>query len=358
MTDALSTSRPQLLYLVFGAETYHQEAVFSIASALACLRETPAAKLDIQVLTDNPEPYRRLPVKIVPLDKTTRERWSEPHGYHFRTKHAALRERLSHAETALLIDTDTFFRRSPIALFERIRPGTLLCNELYGAYGANRENLLYTALADILRERQLADDAMPTLNSGVIGLHRNDIGILDRSLALMDEYFPLARGAFTLEEFCLSLAAYRKLQVEQCTDLIHHYWSRKLLFRAKVSAWLTKHGAHPTSAAALDDCRQVTDRLPRPPGQRRLLYKTFTLALPKEQRQFFRELLYGCYPYNNEFDRACGPVWWDKAQQNLNERLGHALPPTQLESWLGSAVARFLLGPHRKTINAHLRRTT
>ena len=37
MNTASPTPRPQLVYLVFGAETYHQEAVFSIASALAHL---------------------------------------------------------------------------------------------------------------------------------------------------------------------------------------------------------------------------------------------------------------------------------------------------------------------------------
>ena len=74
---------PQLIYLVYGACTYHQEAIFSIASALAGLRKTPGQALDIQVFTDKPEHYRDLPVRVREFDESTRQRWIAPHGYHF-----------------------------------------------------------------------------------------------------------------------------------------------------------------------------------------------------------------------------------------------------------------------------------
>src|SRR5450830_465211 len=173
MNTVPPTSRPQLVYLVFGAETYHQEAVFSIASALAFLQETPDAAVDIQVFSDNPEPYRLLPVRVRPLDEATRKRWSEPHGYHFRTKHVVLRQVLKESPVALLIDTDTFFHHSPMTLFERVQPGTLLCNDFYSKYGDNHENILYTALHQRLLDMGVADDDMMNLNSGGIGLpHR------------------------------------------------------------------------------------------------------------------------------------------------------------------------------------------
>lgn len=349
-----STSRPQLVYLVFGSESYHQEAVFSIASALAWLRETPDAALDIQVFSDNPLPYEKLPVHVRPLDEATRRRWNEPHGYHFRAKHVALRTVLEESETALLIDTDTFFHCSPLKLFERVQPGTLLCNDYYTHYGNNKENLLYSALSATLKERGLADDQMMLLNSGVIGLHQKDAHVLDRSIALIDELFPSAQGAYTLEEFCLSVAAYRVLEVKKCPDLIHHYWSRKQLFRAKVKAWVSKHAAQPTSHAALDDTRRVSAQLPRPPRSQRLLYKLITLALPAHLRQFIREILYGCYEHPNEFDKACGPVWWDKALQNQQERIGTPVCRHLLEHWFTNRVVKLILGRRRIAIHDHL----
>ncbi|WP_297840684.1 hypothetical protein, partial [Pseudomonas sp.] len=291
MTTSSSTPQaPQLVYLVFGANTYHQEAVFSIASAIAGMRETPGQALDIQVFTDNPAPYVNLPVRIRPLDEETRAEWSAPHGYHFRTKHVALRNVLTESECALLIDTDTFFHCSPLKLFDRVKPGTLLCNAFGPRYGANKEVSLYAVLAERLGARGLTDDQMLLLNSGVIGLMREDAGVLDHSIAMMDEFYPEVTTSFNLEEFCLSVAVYRTKKVNECTDLIHHYWSRKQLFRAKVRAWLAKHGDTPLSHAALDDTRRVTTNLPRPPTWKRLMYKAATVGVPSTQRQFLREI--------------------------------------------------------------------
>ena len=354
MTTETSPPRPQLVYLVFGSQTYHQEAVFSIASALAWLRETPHANLDIQVFSDNPQPYEHLPVRVRPLDEPTRRRWNEPHGYHFRAKHVALRTVLEESEVALLIDTDTFFHCSPVELFNRVQPGTLLCNDYYTQYGTNKENVLYSALSSTLLSKGLADDQMLLLNSGVIGLHQQDAQVLDHSIALIDELFPMAQGAYTLEEFCLSVAAYRTMKVNKCPDLIHHYWSRKQLFRAKVNAWVVKHARNPTSQAALDDTRRVSAHLPRPPRAQRMLYKLITLALPKHLRQFIREILYGCYEHHNEFDNACGPVWWDKALQNQEERLGKPVTQHLLERWFNRELVRLILGSRRKAIQDHL----
>ncbi|NWC80260.1 hypothetical protein HX798_08130 [Pseudomonas putida] len=349
----LTPQRPQLVYLAFGPATYHQEACFSIVSALAHLGTAAGEAMDIQVYTDNPEPYGKLPVTVHLLDEATRKAWNEPHGYHFRSKHVVLRQVLQQHSQAVLIDTDTFFRKSPLKLFQRVKAGSLLCNAIGGRYGANQQCLLYQNLQNILQARGLADGQMPMVNSGVIGLTAEDAGILDHSIAMMDEFHPLVRTAYTLEEFCLAVAAYRKLALAECTDVIHHYWSRKAQFRAKIQAWLRKHADQPLSTAALADVLLVNDQLPRPPTLQRLGYKAMSLTLPSRERQFARELLYGSYPYPNEFDRACAPAWWDKALQNLNERYG-PMEPEQLRQCLRHPCLRLSLGAQRKEIEAHL----
>ena len=353
----LTPSRPQLIYLAFGSATYHQEACFSIVSALTHLDTAAGEAMDIQVYTDNPAPYGKLPVTVHLLDEATRKAWNEPHGYHFRSKHVLLRQVLQQHSQAVLIDTDTFFRKSPLNLFQRVKAGSLLCNAIGGRYGANQQCLLYQNLQNILQARGLADGQMPMVNSGVIGLTAEDAGILDHSIAMMDEFHPLVRTAYTLEEFCLAVAAYRKLALAECTDVIHHYWSRKAQFRAKIQAWLRKHADQPLSAAALEDVLLVNDQLPRPPTLQRLGYKAMSLTLPSRERQFARELLYGSYPYPNEFDRACAPAWWDKALQNLNERYG-PMEPEQLRQCLRHPCLRLSLGAQRKEIEAHLLQST
>lgn len=349
-------SRPQLVYLVFGPETYHQEAVFSIASALANSSQASEREFDIQVFTDNCAPYRDLPVRVRPFSDQLRQEWSGPHGYHFRCKHVVARTVLSESEKAILIDTDTFFHQSPMQLFDRVKPDTLLCNALTLRYSDCKETVLYTALAEKLAQRGLADDQMNLVNSGVIGLTHNNMHILDQSIALMDEFFELTPGAITLEEFCLGVAAYRSLKIEQCPDLIHHYWSRKQLFRAKVHAWVAKHARNPLCPKALDDTKNVTAHLPRPNTGQRLIYKMATLAVPKAQRQFVRELLYGCCKFPNEFDRACSQVWWEKAFCNANRRVKTPITAAQLQQWLEHWAVRRLLGHQRTAIYQHLTR--
>lgn len=350
MPQGHTATRPQLVYLVFGLPTYHQEAQFSIVSALANLRKTPGEALDIQVYSDNPEPYQHLPVTVHLLDAATREAWNQPYGYHFRSKHVVLRKVLANAPMAVLIDTDTFFHQSPIELFRRVAPGTLLCNAIGSNFGADKQCRLYKSLAPMLEARGLADQNMPMLNSGVMGLMQEDAPLLDQSIALMDEYYPHANGAYTLEEFCLAVAAYRRMQVNQCTDLIHHYWSRKQLFRAKIQAWLAKHQAAPLSDEALADVALVNAQLPKPPTLRRLGYKALSLTLPREQRQFLRELMNGCYEYPNEFDRACAPAWWEKALENANARHPDPLCHNKLQQWFERPGMRLSLGRKHGTV--------
>ncbi len=351
--------RPDLLlYLVYGADSYHQEAVFSIASALARLRDTPQAAVRIEVCADRAEPYAALPVRVRALDAATLDAWCAPHGYRFRAKHVALRRAFDGADPpparAILIDTDTFFHRSPAELFDLVRPGTLLCNHIGPRYGAHPENTLYRSLAKRLQARGLADDAMALTNSGVIGLAHDDRAVLDHALALMDEFHPHAEGAYTLEEFVLAVAAHAAgLALAECPTQIHHYWSRKQIFRAKIRAWLERHAAAPLAAGAVADIGEINARVPRPPLAQRLLYKLATGPLPAAQRQFARELLYGCYPHANAFDRACGPIWWEKAVTNLRER--GPVADADIVRWLQAPVLRGLLGSDLATVGAHLR---
>lgn len=84
------------------------------------------------------------------------------------------------------------------------------------------------------------------------------------------------------------------------------------------------------------------------------MYKSATLVVPQPQRQFVREVLYGCCEHPNEFDRACSPVWWEKAFSNAEHRLKKPIAPAQLRQWLDHWAVRRLLGRRRTAIYQHL----
>lgn len=339
---------PQLVYLAFGAETYQREAVFSIASALTHASQGRQPPFAIQVFTDNPAFYAKLPVTTRDIDPA----WRGPHDYHFRIKHVALQTVLQGSEKAVLIDTDTFFRTTPEALFQLIGPGRLLCNAISPPLA--QAQALPDTLAPHLCQRELVDPTFRQTNSGVIGLDQADNALLERSIRLMDELYPLAPQLYTLEELCLALAAHRRMQLFGCTDVIHHYWSRKAQFRAKINAWYNKHQHDPLSPQAMEDVLLVNDRLPRPPQPYRGWQKLLTLLAPRERRQFFREALYGCHDYGNEFDHACSSIWWDKALDNLMERQERPLNASEIRSWLGSPMLKQLAGRHYPAMHSHL----
>lgn len=340
---------PQLVYLAFGAETYQREAVFSIVSALAHLPGPVESRaFEIQVFTDSPGFYKQLPVRVRPIEPD----WDGPHHYHFRIKHASLQAVLREHDKAVLIDTDTFFRASPDRLFERVTTGSLLCNAIGIALGRSPE--LPERLLDYLKHHDLADPALHQTNSGVIGLVAADASLLEHSIRLMDELRPLVPDLYTLEEFSLAVAAHGRLQLTSCTDVIHHYWSRKAQFRAKIEAWFAKHHREPLSQGALQDSLLVNDRLPRPPQPTRSVQKLLTAAADRNRRQFLREVLYGCHAYPNQFDRACSPAWWDKALANVEDRLGRPLTLGELQSWLANPLVKLLAGSYYAAMREHL----
>lgn len=308
----MSPSIPQLVYVAFGPEIYQKEAVFSISSAI-CMRDrlTPGFNFGIQIFTDRPSYFDSLPVQVLPIDS----KWRGPSDYKFRVKHAVVREILNRYEQAAFIDSDTFFKKSPANLFERIKPGQVLCN-FFG------DKLKHLPAQDIFQAASVLTNVnkeSKQTNSGVIGVSREDIDVLDKSLSLMDELYPRFPDFYTLEELCLALAASQKNLME-CSDVLHHYWSRKGIYRAKVQAWLSKHGNSPLNTSAMEDVARINDRLPKPLQPLRAIQKLTTLGLPKAHRQFCRELLYGCHSYENEYDRACAEAWFAKAEENLAER--------------------------------------
>ncbi|MBG8561199.1 hypothetical protein I4436_16475, partial [Pseudomonas qingdaonensis] len=91
-----------------------------------------------------------------------------------------------------------------------------------------------------------------------------------------------------------------------------------------------------------------------PPLLQRLHCKLLGLLLPARQRQFMRELAYGCHPYANEFDRACAQAWWEKALENVERRQGKPACANQLGQWFRHPGMRLALGRQLPIVKAHL----
>jgi len=332
----------QLIYIAFGSETYQIEAFFSIASAIARNQETPGFLFDINVYTDNPEFYKKLPVKTHPIKKE----WYGDINYHFRLKPAVVYDNASKYRKSILIDTDTFFKKSPKLLFDKITEKNLLCNSKHPEAKISLDsNMLDTITSeDLLRKNFIY------LNSGVIGIHKKSSYLLEKTIIIIDNLYPKLSYYYTLEELALALAvSLNNIDSVGCTEIIHHYWSRKTIFRKKAEAWYTKHKNNPCSNNALLDTFNVTVKVPKPPAINRLINKLIALTVEKEYRQFVLELFNATYQYKNEFDNAAATIWIPKSFENLKNK-----NPSITQAEINSTLKNKLIGTKIKNIQINL----
>lgn len=296
----------QLVYLSFGADTYHMEAFFSVVSAISRTQKEGKSDFDINVYTDNPAFYSRLPVNVYPIEKE----WFGPFGYVFRAKHVVLLACMASYDKSCLIDTDTFFKRSPSLLFGKVKERATLCN----AINESPTRYLDDKLKGILIENGVYQDRFLHMNSGVIGLCKSSKEVLERSVQIIDTLHPELKHLYTLEEVALSVASsVMRFESDTCENIIHHYWSKKEIFRRKVNAWYDKHHAAPLTLSALADARKVTPALPKPPPLSRVVKKLASLFVAPAYRKFYTYLTRANHMYANEFDRVASKVWLEQA---------------------------------------------
>ena len=122
--------RKILLYIVYGdRQVYYDGAKFSFLTFMKWISITN--KVEIVILTEKPDEFINYPVNILPINKEQKNSWSLNNSYHFRIKNRGLcyvidKLALRKEDKILFVDTDTYFNKSPIPLFELIQPSQAL----------------------------------------------------------------------------------------------------------------------------------------------------------------------------------------------------------------------------------------
>ncbi len=346
-----STVDHQLLYLVYGSDVYYREARFSIVSAL--LRSQNPGRLNIVVWCQHPEQFDDLPVTTRRLDDSTLQQWAGEIQYNHRSKPCLLKRALADAAKTLLIDTDTFFIKAPELLFAKLGPGVLLVDEIQEPWRTAVGGQVYREFSPYLQQC-LPDNAMPLINSGVIGMTTAHAPLVDATIELIDKIYHPAGKIFITEQFALGVCAWKKYELLAQGGVLKHYWNRKLLSRSKIEAFLTLHQDDLLGLAARSDLELLKPAHPRPDRRSRLRYKARLLKYPADQRRFYLELLYGAHNYPNKFDRASREAWWHKAIINWRER--HPGSEQALEHMLSSGTIEKVLGDDYLAFKAFLQR--
>lgn len=266
-TPASADAAPIIMYLCYGAEQICRQAIFSILSLLRVTGEGPR-DFRLIVYCDRPDLFERLPVEVVEIDTTTLDLWLDGSDYVHRRKTCAVLAALERfGGKVIFVDTDTYFTRSPMPLFDRVGPGRACFHILEGfirSTATTPDRALVRQLED--GEHRLAsgkpvvvDARTPMWNTGVVGVDAADIALVREALALSDAIWAAAdpegmdgKKIHHGEQFAMGFA-FRDCLLGEAADRVYHYWPwpMKAAFNGLLPD-LTASGVADPSPANLD----------------------------------------------------------------------------------------------------------
>ncbi len=224
-----------LAFNCWGKPIFAQEVAFCVRSALYWLGDR-AGEVRIVVYTDDAAPLARLPVEPIVISSEQLAAWRGPADYFARTKILILADLLQRfGKPTLLIDSDTYFIKSPLALFGRLRPGATLMHvwESVLRYSPDPD---YSSIAAKLNAAPFKDRAgqldpvsadMPSWNSGVLGIHPADAPLLADVLHTCDEMLRIT-GVRTAEQLAFAHVFARRTKLRPAWDAVYHYFTWRL----------------------------------------------------------------------------------------------------------------------------------
>jgi hypothetical protein len=227
--------RGTVIFLSYGQGPHVAETVFSVLSAWR--RSRTQRDVGLLVYTDDSGPFIDLPVPVRTITDAELLRWQPPGAYPRRCKPAVISDALRTLDHPVaLIDSDTWFRRSPRRIFDRIAPGRVALHVNEGPLGSTncrmkrdfitgvREQTFHDARGRQIRVAE--GDGM--WNSGVSGIHPADAHLLDDTVVFLDQLWQTFPQGIFLEQFALSATVARVAKPRATDDIVYHYWLESL----------------------------------------------------------------------------------------------------------------------------------
>ncbi|MDA8755366.1 hypothetical protein N9M98_01150 [Candidatus Pseudothioglobus singularis] len=233
---------------------YYDGAKFSILTFINwVLTEDP---VEIVILTEKPDKFKDYPVKVLPMSVQQRDEWSINGSYHFRIKNRGMayimdQLKLVEQDKILFLDTDTYFHKSPLPLFDLIMPNQAL---FYLNEGLIYNRKRFQIYIDHLEGKAIQiDDDMYTLSkesamwgSLMVGIMPNMRPSLDWADKLM-QVFVDEVPAHTIEPFALAESLRKKYKMCEGKKYVSLYSTSRKKKHALpiISEFLNKYHAIP-----------------------------------------------------------------------------------------------------------------
>jgi hypothetical protein len=235
--------RKVVTYIVYGdSQIYYDGAKYSILTFLNWVNNNDP--IEIVVLTENPDQFAGYPVKVFLMNGQQKNEWSINGNYHFRIKNRGLayimdKLSLEIEDKILFFDTDTYFHKSPVPLFNMIKKNQAV---FYINEGLINKRKRFDIYAKSLNNIEIkVDDSYYKLSNNsslwgslMVGIMPNMRSNLEWADKLMLELFKIV-PAHTIEEFSLSESLQREFKLLEGKKYVGLYsTSRKKEYATKI----------------------------------------------------------------------------------------------------------------------------
>jgi len=223
--------RKVVLYIVYGKDqAYYDGAIFSFLTFKHWILDSN--QIEVVVLTEKPEAFAGYPIKTLLMSKEQKNEWSLNGQYHFRIKNRGLafvmdKLKLKDSDKILFFDTDTYFHKSPLPLFDLIKSNQAL---FYLNEGLIYDRKRFFTYVENLEGKKMEIDGeayelsrkSAMWGSLMVGIMANMRPSLDWADKLMVKFFDIV-PSHTIEPFSFSVTLLRKYRIAEGKNFVSLY---------------------------------------------------------------------------------------------------------------------------------------
>ena len=231
LNKTYNSPRKILLYIVYGEDqAYYDGAIFSFLTFKNWIIDSDP--IEVVVLTEKPEKFSDYPVKVITMNSDQKKEWSINGAYHFRIKNRGMafvmdKLNLKELDKILFFDTDTYFHKSPLQLFDLIQPNQAL---FYLKEGLIYDKKRFSVYVQHLEGKEIVIDGetyelskkSALWGSLMIGITAKMRPSLDWADKLLLKFFDIV-PSHTIEPFALSESLLRKYKMVEGKNFVSLY---------------------------------------------------------------------------------------------------------------------------------------
>jgi hypothetical protein len=277
--------RKIVLFIVYGDnQDYYDGANFSILTFKNWISSKD--KIEITVLTEKPEKFCDSEVRVIKMSLKQKKEWSINGKYHFRIKNRGMafimdQLKLLDHDKILFFDTDTYFHKSPLPLFDLIHTNQALFYLNEGLIYNRKRFQVYIKYLEgkpIQVDNEVYELSKKSAMWGslMIGIMPNMRPSLDWADKLMQAFIDIV-PAHTIEPFSLAESLLKKYKMAEGKKYVSLYsTSRK------------KEHAMPIIAKFLNKCKVLPMEKKISLAQKTIVRRSAFKVIKQRSLHFFK----------------------------------------------------------------------